>query len=214
MKKLICPLLLAATALMASAEPEHVVSEISSPDRRFSVKIIDRVMPGADSYTGFFTLVLQQHDNILSEHPTIGYLMNAFWSPDETLVAINNRRGIGGDYLWVLSLKDGKALKTPDDAAANAIAGKASTHCAGCDPRALDASLTETLGWKNATELVVRTRLLFEKKTIAIDRVALYRAEDDKLVLVSEKFERIQWPPTPKATPMYYSPPVPAETPK
>jgi hypothetical protein len=172
------------------------------------VKIVNSALPGADPYTGFFTLVLQNQGKILSEYPTIGYLLNAFWSPNGVSVAVNNRRGIDGDYLWVFSLKDGKALKKPDDGQAKAIADSASKKFPECDPRALDGSLTETLGWRNSIELVVQTRLFFHKKTTAINRTAVYRIDGDKLILASEEFARVEWPPSPGVTPTYYSAPV------
>ncbi|SRR6266436_3422163 len=212
MKKIIWSWLFAVTAiLITTGETQRVLSYVLSPDKNFSVKIIDSALPAADPYTGFCTLVLEHHGKVVSEYPTIGYLLNAFWDPNGALVAINNRRGISGDYLWIVSLKDGKAVKTPDDAGEQAIAGRAAKQYPECDPRALDTSLTEALGWKSPSDLIVRTRLLFNKKTIAIDRTAVYRIDDEKIVLVREDFQRIQWPPAPGMTPAYYSSPVPAE---
>src|SRR5260370_39809569 len=51
------------------------------------------------------------------EFPTVGYLLGVFLSPDNSLVAINNRSGNAGDYLWVISLRDGRVIKMPDDVA-------------------------------------------------------------------------------------------------
>lgn len=183
-------------------------SEIVSPNDNFSVGIVGSALPGADPYTGFFTLVLQKQGKIMSEYPTIGYLLNAFWNESGAAVAVNNRRGIHGDYLWVLSLKDGKALKEPDDQQASAIANRAFKHFPECDPRALDGVLTETLGWKNSTDLVVQTRLFFNKKTIVVRRNALYRLVDEKLALANEEFTRIPWPPIGETKPSFYSTPT------
>src|SRR5712692_10131172 len=102
MRKVICCWLIAGVAAsIARTDTYRPSTEIFSPDRRFSVKIIDTALPGSDPYTGFFTIVLQNQGKILSEYPTIGYLINLFWSPGGTSVAVNNRRGIDGDYLWI-----------------------------------------------------------------------------------------------------------------
>jgi hypothetical protein len=40
----------------------------------------------------------------------MGYLLDVFFSPDNAHVAINNRPN-AGDYLWVISLRNGQAIK-------------------------------------------------------------------------------------------------------
>jgi len=47
----------------------------------------------------------------------MGYLLDVFYSADNSYVAINNRRANAGDYLWVISLRDGQPLKIPEDVA-------------------------------------------------------------------------------------------------
>ena len=47
----------------------------------------------------------------------MGYLLDVFYSADNRYVAINNRRANAGDYLWVISLRDGQPLKIPEDVA-------------------------------------------------------------------------------------------------
>src|SRR5213592_2269154 len=88
--------------------------ELFSPDKRYSVKMLHTALPGSGPY-GFFTLTVRAGDRVLSEFPTIGYLIDAFWSPDGRYVAVDNRRGNSGDYLWVFSLTDGHAIKKPVD---------------------------------------------------------------------------------------------------
>jgi hypothetical protein len=66
------------------------------------------------------TLRVSAGSKTLAQFPTMGYLMDVFFSPDSAHVAINNRRANAGDYLWVLSLRDGKAIKMPDDVAEDA----------------------------------------------------------------------------------------------
>jgi hypothetical protein len=63
------------------------------------------------------TLRVSAGGQTLAEFPTMGYLLNVFFSPDSAHVAINNRRANAGDYLWVISMHDGRAIKMPDDVA-------------------------------------------------------------------------------------------------
>jgi len=62
-------------------------------------------------------LVLSAKGKVIAQYPTYGYLLSAAWSPGNKYVAINNRRANAGDYLWILSLSDGKAIKVPEDLA-------------------------------------------------------------------------------------------------
>jgi hypothetical protein len=42
-------------------------------------------------------LVVTVLGEIIAQLPTFGYLLNAFWSPDNQYVAVNNRQGNAGD---------------------------------------------------------------------------------------------------------------------
>jgi hypothetical protein len=88
-----------------------------SPDQRYSVRILDSALPGADPYDGFFTIAVRNGHEYIAKYPTIGYLIDAFWSPDRKYVAVDNRRANSGDYLWVFRLSDGRAIRMPVDAA-------------------------------------------------------------------------------------------------
>lgn len=96
---------------VAQSEPPK---KISSPDGKFAVEIVDQALPGTDSLDEF-TLIVSQEEKPLTKVPTFGYLIAAHWSDDGRYVAVNNRRGNSGDYVWVFDLKTGKALKQPDD---------------------------------------------------------------------------------------------------
>ena len=100
-----------------AAEAEAADKEIRrvSPDGRFSIDISEKLHPQGDEFADFFTLELKSASGTLASYPTSGYLTEVHWSPGSDFVAINNRRGNSGDYLWILSLKDGSALKRPDD---------------------------------------------------------------------------------------------------
>lgn len=93
-----------------SGTPEKFVS----PDGKYVVQILQKPMPGADSLDQF-TMIISSEGRPLTKVATYGYLISAQWSPDGKYVAINNRRGNAGDYLWVFDLHSGKALKQPDN---------------------------------------------------------------------------------------------------
>ncbi|HJT79876.1 MAG TPA: hypothetical protein VJ719_01660 [Chthoniobacterales bacterium] len=97
--------------LFGQSEPPK---RISSPDGKFAVEIVDEALPGTDSLDEF-TLIVSANGKTLSKVPTYGYLIAAHWSGDGKHVAINNRRGNSGDYVWVFDLNSGKAVKQPDD---------------------------------------------------------------------------------------------------
>jgi hypothetical protein len=88
--------------------------KISSPDGKYAVEIVQEAMPGSDELEDY-TLVVSAGGKTLVKVPTYGYLMAAHWSSDGKYVAVNNRRGNSGDYLWVFDLQSGKALKKADD---------------------------------------------------------------------------------------------------
>jgi len=73
-------------------------------------------MPGTDPNTEFFTLEILRDGKRIVQAPTYGYLHGVHWNKDSSLVAINNRRGNAGDYIWVFSLPDGSCIKKPEDA--------------------------------------------------------------------------------------------------
>ena len=95
----------------AQSEPRK---KISSPNGKYSVQIVDEAQPGADSLDEF-TLILSANGKDVAKVPTFGYLRAAHWSDDGKYVAVNNRRGNSGDYVWVFDLQSGNALKKPDD---------------------------------------------------------------------------------------------------
>jgi hypothetical protein len=55
-------------------------------------------------------------------------MQRALWRPEKS-----TQRANAGDYLWVISLKDGAALKMPDDVA-NELKKKNRGHINGDDP--------------------------------------------------------------------------------
>ena len=104
-------LLIFNTLLPGQSEPPK---KISSPDGRYAVEIVQKALPGSDSLEEF-TLIVSGNGKELAKVPTFGYLIAAHWSDGGKYVAVNNRRGNSGDYVWVFDLNSGKALKQPDD---------------------------------------------------------------------------------------------------
>lgn len=94
-------------------------------------------------------------------------------------MAINNRRANAGDYLWVISLANGQAIKMPDDVAedlgkkqAGLIAGdhwsdqsnpEIIALCPTCTTDDLRHSFVASNGWTNSGELKVAEEFEFSK---------------------------------------------------
>jgi hypothetical protein len=160
----------------SSAQTEWKPStELRSADHEYCVKIVARAQD-----LDHRELIVSSKTRVLTQFPTFGYLMDAFWSPDNEYVAINNRRANAGDYLWVISLSGGVALKMPDDLASE-IGKKNLSHINGDDPwgkteREVTTRFTECAhdrldhkflfaqGWKSASELLVLEELQFSNE--------------------------------------------------
>jgi hypothetical protein len=142
-------------------------AQIASPDGSTSVRILQQAMPGTDGVTDFFTMEVLRGEKVVARVPTEGYLISAHWSPDRRLVAVNNRRGNSGDYLWVFSLPDGTCLKKADDdlgqrwltMAMNGIAGKVR----GATADSVYKSWLTATGWSASGELQLNARIRYSK---------------------------------------------------
>jgi hypothetical protein len=133
------------------------------------------------------TLRVSASDATLAEFPTMGYLLDVSFSPDNRHVAINNRRANAGDYLCVISLRNGQAIKMPDDVAedlgkkeAGTITGDHWWHqsspeiialCPMCTSDDLRHSFLFSTGWKSSSELKVVEEFEFSKDWIAANNV-------------------------------------------
>lgn len=143
--------------------------DLCARDGDYCVKIIRKRLPDAPEGEEF-TLIVSSKARILARFPTYGYLLSAFWSPDNRYVAINNRRANAGDYLWVISLGDGNLLKIPADLATE-LRKEELGNLKGDDPRQTMREVTRRFpdctedklahdflfagGWKSPTELLV-----------------------------------------------------------
>jgi hypothetical protein len=180
------PLTILGSDPRATPPPE----EIMAPDRQSAVKIEHRALPGSDPVDEFFTLVLQVHGRTVQESPTMGYLLDAIWNPNNRYVAVNNRRSSAGDYLWIFSLMDGKVLESPNDSLGEALARRAAVKFPELKAAHFDRFTNVAKRWIDSGELEVETRIVFHGPSVLITRHAVYQIAKDKLNLKSEHFEK------------------------
>lgn len=171
-------------------------SELTSPNGRYTVEIIDHQLPHADSVVGNLTLVLFRREHAILKTPTTGYLIDALWSSDGKYVAINNRRGNSGDYVWVFSLPDGRAVKKPDDESISFSLSKITKIYSDCNEGTFDRDLTIAKAWRSGNELEVETRWRFYKTALIVRR-AVYKISGNKVALVQEQVSKhpVDWQP-------------------
>ena len=129
----------------------------------FAVDVIDGIAPGGGGFEDR-SLVLRQGNAEIGRFPTFGYVLNFYASPDQRFVAVNNRRGNSGDYLWIIGT-DGRVLKRPEDELgqriereaverANRVAQQRSPEFQG------HKTWINAIEWKNDTSLSVIVRAL------------------------------------------------------
>ncbi|GEM_PF-2671425 len=88
-------------------------THFKSPDERFSIDI----QPIENAHTAGFNdqlLLLREGKKELARQTTFGFLLDVFWDDTGKYVAVNNRRGNGGDYIWIFTLPQGKCIKQAD----------------------------------------------------------------------------------------------------
>ncbi len=171
------------------ADNDAPPEELFSPDRNFSVRMLQTPMPGVDPDDLSCTLAVVVKGKIVSKQATEGYLIKAFWNADN-YVAVNNRRANSGDYLWVFSLKNGHPLRIPDDNAIQPFIDEVAKKFPECVGHEFHKRLTEASGWKSADELTVRTNISFEKMDVFFVLTDTYRIKDDRLVLEESSIEK------------------------
>jgi hypothetical protein len=186
-------------------------TEACSRDRKYCVRMIE-----TPHHPDECTLRVSANGRTIAEFPTFGYLLGVFFSPNNAYVAINNRRANAGDYLWVISLKNGQAIKMPDDVAEDTgkrEAGKiVGDHwsdqampeivalCPACTRDDLGHPFLFSTGWKNSSELQVVEEFEFSKGWIAVHNLcritgARLSVTENKIVKQSRpsEFVRRAW---------------------
>jgi len=196
---------LSSAAIAAEDSPQE---ELYSPDHRYSVRILHSALPGTDPYEGFFTIVVSSGQQYISKYPTIGFLIDAFWSADGKWVAVDNRRANSGDYLWVFRLSDGCVIRMPVDAVpghpedayekyATDLVERVTRKFPELTYDELRKLFTFAKGWTDSGDLLVKTNFAFRnlpEGEIAI-LLQTFKVADDRLVLIEEKADRAPWPP-------------------
>jgi hypothetical protein len=175
-----CAVLLAVVAGMCQAQ-EDPPKILRSPDGAYAVRMVDKPAPGADPVMDFFTLEVLRGGTTIARVPTYGYLVDAHWSPDGAMVAVNNRRGNTGDYVWVFALEDGRVLKRADDKIGRAWEKAAFKAMAKGGDRDLERWWTTALGWKDAGRLEVNVRARFPNATRDFGGTADFTRNPSKL---------------------------------
>jgi len=196
--------ILSSAANAAENEPPE---ELYSPDHRYSVRILHSGLPGADPYDGIFTIAVRSGQQYIAKYPTIGYLLEAFWSPDGKYVAVDNRRANSGDYLWLFRLSDGHAVRMPVDAApghaedtyekyAKDMVQRVTRKFPELTYHEFTKLFTFAHAWTSSGELQVKTNVGFRNLP---DQIAFvlqtYKIASEKLILIDEKVEKAPWPP-------------------
>jgi hypothetical protein len=171
-------------------------SQVCSRDNKYCVQMVP-----TPAHPDECTLRVSAGDKTVAAFQTMGYLLNVFFSPDGSHVAINNRRANSGDYLWVISLRDGKAIKMPDDVAEDVgkkdIGQIAGAHwsdqsmpeviavCATCTSDDLRHSFLFSTGWTDSGELKVVEELEFSNGWMAVNN--LCRLTETGLSVANQK---------------------------
>jgi len=164
-----------------------------SPNGLYSIEIIDAPTKGIDRL-----LVLKRQNKVLIEKKTVGSLLSVCWSPDKKYVAVNNRTAVFGDYLWVLSLSDGRVVRKPDDYI-NPL--KKDPYSNNNDFKDDDIFMQFTLsnGWNTLNQLIVREDYYYKNNAYYLEYVYYCQAKKDQLIADKEevfKKKRINfWPP-------------------
>jgi hypothetical protein len=161
---------------------------MSSPGGDYAIRILDKKLPGADSVFGDETIALYHGRKLLSHYPTTGYLLQAYWSANGSFVAVNNRRGHEGDYLWVFRLRDGEAIRKPDDKLGDpkSFLPRITKRFSNCTEDSLFRYYLIGMGWQAPNELKVRTDVRFYHTTPSDILI------DDIFSVTQHSFKRIR----------------------
>jgi hypothetical protein len=178
----------------AAKDPATGQKILHSPDRKFSVTILEEKMENATD-SEFFTLVLRKGNETVVREPTMGFLLDAHWSPDGKHVAINSRRGNSGDYLWVLRLSDGKVLKRPEDGSASDWESAAAKAFKADDPRASGENFVRhwLVGdqWLAPNQLQLKLNVVF-RNVGTYQALPVIEIDEDRLKWINQKVHKLE----------------------
>jgi WD40 repeat protein len=186
-----------ADARSAPSAPTNDESANLDPKKRYRIEIMNKPMPGVEpnSLEGQ-TIVVLDRGRPITNYATMGYLLNEpLWSPDGRRVAVNNRRGNAGDYVWIFSLPDGKAIKKPDDdiggkwqdAADKAFAA----HNGNATQENFNRQSVTAVKWDDLNHLVVKVRGAF-RVAGAFDYFITLDVGGNTVSVINEQVEDVQ----------------------
>ena len=191
-------LLMRGAAAAQSADKSD--KQACTSDKSYCVSIVEKKLAKAPQ-TEDWQLVVENHGKAVARYPTFGYLLDVYWSPDQKYVAVNNRRANGGDYLWIISLPEGKALKMPNDLAedldkkqlgsaagddAAPIEREVTAKYAQCTAESINHEWLTARGWKSLTELEVLHRITCFHLNAAINVAKVYEVGSNGVKLASQ----------------------------
>jgi len=163
----------------------------ASDGRAISVKIEESPTPANQEEDRW--LVLRRGADEIGRFPTIGYVLQSYLSPNQQLIAVNNRQGNSGDYLWVIATADGKALKRPGDDLGMEIERRASALADEAAKRKSSLleghkTWTNAVAWtgNNRLSVNVRTQHLSPNTGGLIQNIAVKLQMDGESVLIQE----------------------------
>jgi hypothetical protein len=154
-------------------------------------------------YPGEASLRLSLKNRAFAYFDTFGYLLDVIFSPNGRYVAVNNRRANSGDYLWVISLKDGNTIKIPDDIewaqkgklgeivgdhSPNEVMPDVNRVCPDCTADSVRHGFLFAQGWNSSDELTVIEELEFPQGWILVKKRC--RLVGGRLTLVEHKAEK------------------------
>lgn len=164
---------------------------LAADGRAISVKIEESPTPANQEEDRW--LVLRRGADEIGRFPTIGYVLQSYLSPNQQLIAVNNRQGNSGDYLWVIATADGKVLKRPGDDLGMKIERRASAladEAAKRKSSLLEAHKTwiNAIAWtgNNRLSVNVRTQHLSPNTGGLIQNVAVKLQVDAESLFIEE----------------------------
>jgi len=179
------PILLAWIALpplhaqtQGEMAPGKVIdTKFCSPDKIYQIEIIHP--KDSENFNG--TLVLKKSGHPILRAATMGYITDAYWSPDGKYVAINNRNAESGDYVWVVSLIDGVVVRKPND---NLPEDTTPAKYPEYDNYEVHRQWILAMGWTTQNELHIRIDTIYSNVKDYLRDDLIYTIKHDKLLFM------------------------------
>ena len=176
-----------------------VYREHFADDYQHSIQVVPTALPHAGPYNDA-TLIVRAKDKVLARYPTgDAVIVDEFWSPDGKFVAAAQHTVGGGDFVWVLRLKDGKALKKPELLRPVPRQPLYSTDVLAARVRAKLPEFRHAISsnsgasiedWTAQNELVIRAVVSFHAVKDSVEIIDTYRVTSRGLHLVRSQMHK------------------------